>query len=68
MSSIIIPMAAGIPLTITGILYWVMEHSILGVLIVALGAAAILTGIFSLLDFIRYKREKKIKKQVPKAR
>ena len=68
MSSIIIPMAAGIPLTITGILYWVMEHSILGVLIVALGAAAILTGIFSLLDFIRYKRENKIKKQVPKAR
>lgn len=58
-SSIIIPLAAGIPLTINGVLYWIMEHSILGMIIVALGAAAILTGFFSLLDYISYKKDKK---------
>ena len=58
-SSIIIPLAAGIPLTVNGILYWIMEHSILGMIIVVLGGAAILTGIFSLIDYISARRIKR---------
>lgn len=57
-SSIIMPLAAGLPLTVSGILYWIMEHSVLGVLVFALGFAAVLTGVFSIVDFIRYKRQK----------
>ncbi len=57
-SSIIIPLAAGLPLTVSGILYWIMEHSVLGVLVFALGFAAVITGILSIIDFIRYKEEK----------
>lgn len=55
-SSFIIPFAAGIPFTVNGILYLVMEHSILGVVIALLGATAILTGIFSLIDFLCQKK------------
>jgi|GEM_PF-5116099 len=60
-SSFIIPLAAGIPFTINGFIYIILEHSILGYAIVALGATAILTGIFSLLDYINFKRTHKAK-------
>lgn len=55
-SSFIIPLAAGIPFTINGILYWLMEHSLLGVVIALLGGMAILTGVFSLIDFFRQRK------------
>lgn len=67
-SSIIIPMAAGLPLTVSGILYWIMEHSILGVLVFALGFAAVLTGAFSVMDFIRYKRDMHAAKVLEKSK
>ena len=59
LSSGFIPLAAGIPLTVTGILYWIMEHSVLGILIFFLGITAVLTGIVSIIDFIRFKRSQK---------
>ena len=52
-SSFIIPLAAGLPLTVAGILYLLVEHSFFGLVISLLGAAAVLAGIFSLIDFIR---------------
>ena len=55
-SSFIIPLAAGIPLTVNGILYLVMEGSLLGLIVVVLGGAAILTAVFSFIDFIHFKR------------
>ncbi len=55
-SSFIIPFAAGIPFTVTGILYLLMEHSIFGAVVVILGFMAVLAGIFSFIDFIKSKR------------
>ena len=57
-SSFIIPLASGIPFTVTGILYLIFEHSIFGIVIIIFGAMAIITGIFSLLDYINLKRRK----------
>ena len=63
LSSFIIPLIAGIPFTAVGIIYTIIEHSILGIFIIALGATAIMAGVFSLIDFIGYKIEKhKLKK------
>ncbi len=55
LSSGFIPLASGLPLTVTGIMYWIMEHSVLGIIIFFLGVTAVLTGIISIIDFIRYK-------------
>lgn len=57
-SSFIIPLAAGIPFTINGIFYWIIEESFLGFIIVLLGSTAVLTGVASLCDFIRSKLRK----------
>ena len=62
-SSFIIPLAAGIPFTVTGIMYWVIQESFLGFIIVLLGSTAVLTGFGSFIDFIRYKVRKRTQKK-----
>ncbi len=61
-SSFILPFSAGIPFTVSGIIYWFMEHSVFGIAVAVLGFAAVLTGIFSLIDFIQYKKSASIRK------
>lgn len=56
-SSFIIPLVAGVPFVTNGILYWIMEHSFLGFVVILLGITAVLTGVFSWMDYIRYKKE-----------
>lgn len=58
-SSAIIPLAAGIPFTLNGIMYWIIEESFFGFFIVVLGSTAVITGFASLIDFIRYKSHTK---------
>ena len=36
-----------------------MEHSVLGIIIFFLGTTAVITGIVSIFDFIRFKRSQK---------
>lgn len=67
LSSGFIPLAAGIPLTVTGILYWIMEHSVLGIIIFFLGTTAVITGIVSIFDFIRFKRSQKASEKAGEA-
>ena len=55
-SSAIIPLIAGIPLIICGIIYFILEHSIIGIVVVLLGAMNILTSVFSFIDYVNFKR------------
>lgn len=64
LSSAIIPLLAGIPFTINGILLGIVEkNSFLAGLIVIIGTASILTGIFSFVHFISYKRKIKAERK-----
>ena len=57
LSSMIIPLLAGVPLTIAGVAYCIVENNpVLGMIAAALGCICILTGIFSLLDLISFRR------------
>ena len=67
LSSAIIPLLAGIPCTIVGILFGIFEKkSFLAVIIVVTGAASILAGITSLIHFIALKRDEAKKKKQSK--
>lgn len=59
LSSAVIPMLAGIPLIISGILFGIIEkNSVLAIIVVVLGSISILTGVFSLIDYISFVRSK----------
>ena len=59
-SSAIIPLLAGIPFTINGIFFGIMEKkSILALIIITMGAAATLTGITSIVHYIEYKNSQR---------
>ena len=61
-SSAIIPLLAGIPFTINGIFFGIMEKkSILALIIITMGAAATLTGITSIVHYIEYKNSQRKK-------
>ena len=55
-SSAIIPLIAGLPLIVAGILYFILEHSIIGIVVVLLGAMNLLTSIFSFIDYVSFKK------------
>lgn len=60
LSSAIIPLLAGLPLIFSGITYGIVEkRSVLALVVVILGAISCLTGIFSLIDFISYYRQRR---------
>ena len=68
LSSAIIPLLAGIPFTINGIFFGIMEKkSILAVIIIILGATATLTGVVSFVHFISYKNSQRKKAKAEKA-
>lgn len=60
LSSAIIPLLAGIPFTINGILFGIVEKSsFLAMLIIVMGIVSTLTGIYSIICFISYKHKMK---------
>ncbi len=64
-SSIVIPLSAGIPITAMGLIFHIMEHSsVLGILLIVLGGIAIFAGLRSVILYIiiKYRHRKEIKK------
>jgi len=68
LSSAIIPLLAGIPFTINGVFFGIIEKkSVLAFIIIILGATATLTGAASLVHYISFKNSQRKKAKAEKA-
>ena len=68
-SSIFIPLSAGIPITAMGLIFQLLEHnSVLGILLIILGGVAVFAGLRSVFLYIiiKYRHRKEIKKFLKK--